>query len=348
MKKLFLYGGFTVLLVFAGYWGLYFGLRMNMPPFQLRYVEALPIESTENVAPFFEVMSPVLTSAEYYMVPRLVYKKGPPDRYINKFSLSYINKTKPSNRADIIYFGRRSHSSYYLSLADFFANGIGQDYGTLLKASLEYAYNEMWPINLKTSFWQKPFTRIFLLLHAREALLEYSFRHVYLMNHSGSSSFLLDHGKNKYTIWFFKDNKKHQIKFASSKNFQLTNAKEFFQKSFLVNHRTEAISYVSDKLAEIKLQKQQQYQMKDFTWPLSLLIAKVSVDPSSINAYFHFAGLNTLLFKSFHADTNSPLEVVDELRNNVLSASKYAKDVAPESAEAHEISRFARTIVDTF
>lgn len=348
MRKIILLPLFFCFALFLGYWGLYFGLRMNVPPYQLRYVEAIPTGENDKVVPFYGVMSPLFNHKDYYVVPKLLYKKGPPERFINKFGLSYIHRQRPSERLDIVYYGRRSHKDKSMFVARHLFRGIEDDYGNLLKASLEYSYNEIWPAYLESKEWMRPFARLFLLWHARDVIAENNFRHVYLMNHSGASSFLLDHGRRNYTVWFFRKSKKYQIKLAMSKKGIDLSARDFFQKSFLLNSRSDAIAWVGEKLSDVKMKKQESYAIDELVWPLSLLIAKVSVEPSSINAYFHFAGLNTILFKSLNQAANSPMEVVDEIRNNVLSASRYGKDIAPESRQTNEMSRFARTLVDTF
>jgi hypothetical protein len=82
-------------------------------------------------------------------------------------------------------------------------------------------------------------------------------------------------------------------------------------------------------------------------WPLALLAALLSLEPSSLDGYFHFAGLSALLYKSPASD-RAGQEILDVLRNNVLASEFYAKDINPEADKTKEISRLARSLIKSF
>jgi hypothetical protein len=71
------------------------------------------------------------------------------------------------------------------------------------------------------------------------------------------------------------------------------------------------------------------------------------VDPSSLDAYFHFAGISALLYRSKALDSSAS-EILDLLRNNVLASEFYAKDVNPQARKTLEISRLARLLTRNF
>jgi hypothetical protein len=109
------------------------------------------------------------------------------------------------------------------------------------------------------------------------------------------------------------------------------------------------MEYIAKNLSEVRLDEHSRnLRLRDLGWTILLLAAHVSVDPSSIDTYFHFAGINALLYRSEAAAGAQDLEITDALRSNVLSADLYAHDVAPNAPRSAEIARFARLLTRNF
>jgi len=89
-------------------------------------------------------------------------------------------------------------------------------------------------------------------------------------------------------------------------------------------------SWADRRLSEVRLQE---VMRKSELGPLSelsaLLIAKTTVNPRSPEAFFHLTGVSLLLLKK-SAKTAAAELVSAVARPQVLAASRYFKDIAPE------------------
>ena len=80
-------------------------------------------------------------------------------------------------------------------------------------------------------------------------------------------------------------------------------------KAVYPHSQADALEFIARNLSEVKLQESQK-SLKELAWPILLLAANVSVDPASLDSYFHFAGLNALLYRnSAHENAATDLEV---------------------------------------
>ncbi len=175
---------------------------------------------------------------------------------------------------------------------------------------------------------------------------------IYIMSQSGTPAFLF-YPRHRETIgeraraWFFRRDALYEYRLQSKKRFTAINPIDIFTHSFLVSKRNDAVSFIASELSDVNLRREslQSLSLDDLQWPLLLLGAKLSVDPGSIHTFFHFAGLNALLFNTFRS-VSDDLDVIDSFRNNVLVADRYGKDIAPKSRQSNEMSRLARKLID--
>ena len=177
---------------------------------------------------------------------------------------------------------------------------------------------------------------------------------VSIMDQAGTPAFLFEatrheDGRARASALFARRNSFYRVEYLGDRGFSLLDPEQLFRQSFLTERRADALAYVAGQLSEIQLDSSQKNQLKltNVSWPFLLLAAHLSVDPASIESYFHFAGLNTLLFRSLAGKSND-LEISDTLRNNVLSSDLYARDIAPNSPRAAEIARLARLLTRNF
>ncbi len=334
---------FLLIALPAGYY-FFLVATLSHPEIPVVKVQSLAM-GTEKSLPFFEVMSPLPKLDNLWILPSLEYKKGPPDRYIEKISLIF-SKQGMKAKEKAIYFGRRTESNWWLSLGMHLAELPEQSQeanfiGTAIDFSTRGAFPDF-------SFFKGPLLKIAMLQVANEYLA--NSEKVLIQDQAGIPAFLFinkssDTQQKRARAFFFRRNSQFRIDYVADKEFEILNPEEFFAKSFLVASRQDALAYVSRNLSEVQFAASEvkTISLSDTSWPLSLLAASLSIDPSSIDAYFHFAGLSGLLFKSKDLQTTDT-EVVDILRNNVLSTGFYAQDVAPQSFKAAEIARLARTL----
>jgi hypothetical protein len=300
--------------------------------------------------PFFGLMTPVPKVESHTYVPKLEYRQGPPDRFLSKLSFLLIGEDGTPGKERLEYYGRRTLSSSLVSYAERFTQAENWSYAIFLEASLHYA---------KTGTWLEGFTSPFrpianlLFLYQAKILLEGESSDVYVMNQAGIPAFLFQprHRASlgeEAKIWFFRRNTLYEVRLASDGKFSSLDPKEIFRRSFLVEKRQDALAFIATELSEVKLAetKLEKLTFSELEWPLLLLGAKLSIDPSSIHAFFHFAGLNALIFRE-HGSHLSDLEVLDSVRNNVLVSERYGRDVAPESRQSSEMGRLARALLQS-
>ena len=337
-----------LLLPFVAYFSVHFYLRTQLPEFTLRYETPLTQELNHYRAlPFFGVMSPLPTGDQIAFIPSLTYRKGPPKRFLSKISF-YVLKAETKGKERIEYFGRRSLNDTLVTLARKYTKTKDWSYASFIAASLEYAESNKWPRGWSSPF--DPIARILFLEQSRRVLKEKP-QNVLILQQAGEPAFLLE-SKSTATrpesarIWFFRRNSRHEILMTAEGGFQTLNPREIFLQSFLVDTRKDGLAFLGKELSQINIGSEEynQLSLHDMQWPLLLLGAKLSLDPSSIHAFFHFAGLNALLFRA-HTKQVTNLDLVDSLRNNVLVSERYGKDVAPDSRQTAEISRLARTLM---
>ena len=340
----------TFILLFCAF-GLGLGayvmaIRHSQPNFAVEHKPSRPLNGEKSL-PFYEVMSPLPTGDAVSFLPKIEYKKGPPDRYIERVSLLFMKPGK-RDKERIVYYGRRTPNDWVLNFglkllkldkdaneAQFLANAIEYTLqGT-------YAYPS-------TSPTVEPLVKL-VMLEVALPFLNGATR-VEIMDQAGTPAFLIfyataENEQKRAVAYFFRRDSQFKIEYLADHEFQILSPEELFEKSFLVAKRQDALAFVAQNLSEVHFGagEVQSLAMQDIAWPLALLAATLSIDPSSLDAYFHFAGLNALLFKSKALDVNDA-EVLDTLRSNVLSVGFYAQDVFPQSAKAAEIARLARTL----
>ena len=100
-----------VLLVGPAAWfGYGVWLAATMPKVELRELSPLPAQGGAQgtkTLPFFELMSPLPELAGAEALPKLEYKKGPPERFLERISVLF-EKDQRSPKERIIYYGRRT------------------------------------------------------------------------------------------------------------------------------------------------------------------------------------------------------------------------------------------------
>jgi hypothetical protein len=337
MKKILL------CLTFLALPGLWFGygayLSATMPQVEWRETTSLQVRG-EKTLPFYELMSPLPTLEGNHVVPRLEYKKGPPDRFIEKISL-LVQGAPNAPKERIVYYGRRTRED--LPLTIFPETGAGREARFLL-AALELSQKGVLP-----AYAQSSFSFLWKPLYLREASRQLrGVRSVTVMDQASTPAFLFEYNSlegAKSSALFSRRNSFYKIDFLADKNFRALNPLELFRKSFLIERRADAMDFLARNLSEVRLEQKglRSLGLREVAWPILLLAANVSVDPSSVDAFFHFAGISALLYRSSGVD-EADLETLDVLRNNVLASEFYARDVKPESRQTAEISRLVRLL----
>ncbi len=328
-------------LILIAYTGAFLYGKAGIPSFTLENTNALPLEAEKSL-PFYELMSPLPTGADLLYLPKLEYKKGPPDRYIESITLFFFNDPS-ANKERITYFGRKSIDNTFPA----WLTGE-QGINIFWKAALHYAASGEVPEYWKGSALLLPLTKIAFLLEARELLTGVS--KVITMDQAGSPSFLFHYeGGKKAKILFARRNSLYEIQLSTDKQFHFLDPEKFFAKCFLVEKRADAMGFIVRQLTQVQFgaRKIKNISLRDAAWPMALLSANLSVDPSSIDAYFHFAGLNALLYKSSSTDSLD-IESTDTLRNNVIAADLYGKDIAPTNPKSGEMGQLSRTLTSKF
>ena len=349
MKRISLILAALTSTILLSYFGLLLSLRASLPEFALENVE--PDQNSidaKRSLPFFGLMTPVPKVAAHTYVPKLEYRIGPPERFLSKLSFLLVGEDGAPGKERLEYYGRRTLSSRWISYAERFTRTENWSYASFLEASLHYAKTGEWLEGFSSPF--RPIANILFLYQAR-LLLGKDSTDVYVMDQAGIPAFLFQprHRASlgeEAKIWFFRRNTLYEVRLASEGKFSSLDPKEIFRRSFLVEKRQDALAFVATELSEVKLteQKLEKLSFSELEWPLLLLGAKLSIDPSSIHAFFHFAGLNALIFRE-HGGHLTDLEVLDSVRNNVLVSERYGRDVAPESRQSSEMSRLARALL---
>lgn len=317
-------------------------LAARVPRVELRETTSLEI-GRERTLPFYELMSPLPALDANQVVPRLEYKKGPPDRFIEKISL-LVQSEADAPKERIVYFGRRTRT-------DLATGGIPDGPGRealFLLAALKLSQTGELPefARGRWDFLWKP-------LYLREAAqLLTGVRTATIMDQAGTPAFLFEYETEKgakSSAFFTRRNSFYRVDYTADKSFRALDPLTLFRKSFLIERRADALDYLARNLSEVRLEQKglRSLGLREVAWPILLLAANVSVDPSSIDAYFHFAGISALLYRSSGVDS-ADLEILDVLRNNVLASEFYAKDVKPEARQTAEISRLVRLLTRNF
>jgi hypothetical protein len=317
---------------------------LSHPEIQVEHTQSQAI-AQEKSLPFYELMTPIPSGDTIAAIPSLEYKKGPPDRYIEKISLLFFRiSTKDKERA--IYYGRRTEPNRWLSLG-MHLGGFAENSqeANFLSSAIEFSTTGH---SLELPFFVAPLVKIAMLQVADPYLT--GVKKVLVQDQAGTPAFLFihedsDNSQKRASAYFFRRDSQFRVDYLADRNFSILKPEDIFAKSFLVAKRQDTLEFVGRNLSEVHFAASgvESIGLKETSWPLALLAATLSVDPSSIDAYFHFAGLSALLFKSKELQTNDT-EVLDALRNNVLAAGFYAQDVLPQSFKASEIARLARTL----
>ena len=101
------------------------------------------------------------------------------------------------------------------------------------------------------------------------------------------------------------------------------------------------------KLSEDGWRREQQWAL-DMGLPGADSITDKTIPTFARGELPHFAGINTYLFKNSQVDDSIPLEMLDQFRNNIVSANRYGKDVAPKSRQSAEMARIVRVLLQSF
>jgi hypothetical protein len=340
MKRLFLILPLIAALGAAGWYGYGGYLAAVQPRVELRTVSSLPI-SHEKTLPFYELMSPLPSLSANQLIPRLEYKKGPPARFIERISLLVQPVAGQSSRERIIYHGRRTRSDF--PGIELLPEPTEARY---VETALRLSQGEKTGLGSLETFLLRP-----LLLREAMRWLQ-GVESVAVMDQAGSPAFFFAgipgaQGRVRSTALFIRRNSFYRVDYTADRGFQALAPEKLFRKSFLTERRAEALDYLAKNLSEVHLGQNGLKEFRSIAWPILLLAANVSVDPSSLQAYFHFAGISALLYRSAEMD-KSDSETLDILRNNVLASEFYARDVSPSSRQTAEIGRLARLLTRNF
>lgn len=325
-------------LAAAGWAGYGSYLSGTVP--QVQILEASPLAvGQEKTLPFYELMSPVPNLEQHRLLPKLEYKKGPPDRFIERITV--LVQPEQGGRERIVYHGRRTRTDL-LGLWLFPAPQAEARY-------LETAFRVSQGQASHLSAWREFLLRPLLLREAASWLK--NAKSLHLMEQAGAPAFLVEgqdsSGRARATALFVRRNSFYRVDYSADREFLALHPLDHFRKSFLTEKRADAMEYLAKNLSEVRLEQSEASRYQNTAWPILLLAANVSVDPSSIDAFFHFAGISALLYRSVASDS-SDSETLDVLRNNVLASEFYAKDVSPEARKTAEIGRLARLLTRSF
>ena len=313
-----------------------------IPNVKISETTSIPIGNEKSI-PFYELMSPIPSNERVTVIPKLEYSKGPPSRFVDRLSLSFReNVTDPKER--IVFYGRRSQTK--IEPGFFPVKGDNRD-ALFLKAAISYSQTLCLPDYAQSIFsvFYIPF-----LLHEAEKHLR-NVEKVTIMQQTDTPAFFFEYklaanGRQRSASLFFRRNSLYWQEFIADRNFSVLDPLNLFRKSFLIEKRSDALDFLAQNLSDVEITPTN-FQIQDTIWPLVLLVANISLDPSSIESFYHFAGLSTTMFKNL-IGKNIDLETLDTLRNNVLAAETYADDIAPQSQRAAEIHRLARALTRNF
>jgi hypothetical protein len=295
----------------------------------------------EKTLPFYELMSPLPSLEGVQALPKLEYKKGPPERFLERITVLLQSETSKA-RDRIVYYGRKTENDSWA--IRFFPAGQAQE-ALFLEAAIRQSQGQE-PQGLSSfqSFLAKP-----ALLSVAKRWLK-DVETVNIMRQAGTPAFLFEYKQElskgaRSSALFLRRNSYYRVDYIGEKSFALLDPLLLFRKSFLVERRADALEFLARNLSEVKMGHQEvaSLSFRDITWPILLLAANVSVDPASLEGYFHFAGISALLLRSPALD-NSDIETVDVLRNNVLSSEFYAKDIDASAQRTTEIARLAHLL----
>lgn len=324
-------------------------LRKSLPAFSLHYVEPEAAEQGRAL-PFFGVMMALPHQDGFTLLPKLEYRHGPPNRYLSKLAYLVVGP-KGDLQERIEFFGRRTLDDWLIRSAEFLTKSENWSYASFVQASLEFADSGRWPDNQSS---RAPLLSKWLFYWQAKRFLGSDSQEVYIMNQAGTPAFLAyaAHRSSigeRARIWFLKRNALFEVRLESNQKLATLDPVKLFRRSFVLETRQDALAFVARGLSEVQLntEKLTDLSFSQFEWPLLLLGSKLSIDPSSIHAFFHFAGLNALLFRE-HGKSTDNLEIVDSIRNNVLVSERYGSDVAPDSEQSAEMGRLARAMVKMF
>jgi|GEM_PF-7123959 len=349
LGKFLTLSSFLGLLAAFGWYGYGEVLLNGMPKVEIRETSPLAAQNDKTL-PFFELMSPLPELSGSHPLPKLEYKKGPPDRFIERISVLFQAKERAAKER-VVYYGRRTREG--LSGIQALPDEPARE-ARYIETALRLSQGENVPaLSGLNGFLYRPF-------YLREAAsLLNGVETVFVMDQAGTPAFLFlsapgqengGRGRDRASAMFARRNSFYRVDYSADRGFEVLDPVSLFRKTFLTENRADALGYIARNLSEVKLTPEQQrdhnLSRSEAAWPSLLLAAHVSVDPSSIDTYFHFAGLNALLFRSAAVLTGAAadLEITDILRNNVLASDLYARDVAPEAAKTHEIARFSRLL----
>jgi hypothetical protein len=324
-------------LLLAAAWGAAGAyLAATQPTVRIERVSALSV-SGEKTLPFYELMSPLPPTEGYQLLPKLEYKKGPPSRFIERMSL-LVRSGQGGARERIVYHGRRTRED--LAGLKFFEGEAPE--ARYVEAAILASQGQ----DTGLPAWKFFLVRPLLLREANRYLANVS--EVQIMEQAGIPAFLFlgqrgAAGDIKSSALFVRRNSFYRVEYISDQGYFALNPTEHFRRSFLVEKRSDAVDYLARNLADVRLEQDKIADVQKIQWPMLLLAAKVSVDPASLESYFHFAGISALLYRSAAMD-KADTETLDILRNNVLSAEFYARDVSPEAPKTAEIGRLARML----
>lgn len=336
---------FLLLLAAVGWYGYGAVLLNGMPRVEIRETSPLAVQN-DKALPFFELMSPLPELASSHPLPKLEYKKGPPERFIERISVLF-QADKLAAKERVVYYGRRTRDG--LTGINALPDGPARE-ANYIEAALRLSQGESVPaLSGFVGFLLRPF-----YLREAASLLQ-NVETVYVMDQAGTPAFLFEsfpgeNGRGRASALFTRRNSFYRVDYSADRGFSVLDPVSLFRKTFLTENRADALGYIARNLSEVKLTSEQQkdhaLSPSEVAWPSLLLAANVSVDPSSIDTFFHFAGLNTLLYRSAAALTGAAadMEITDILRNNVLASDQYARDIAPEAAKTREIARFSRLL----
>lgn len=323
-------------------------LMAGIPHVEIRTATPEPARGGELALPFFELMSPLPSLERVQALPKLEYRKGPPERFLERISVLFqAGENGPKER--ITYYGRRTRTD--LTGLSSFPEGPARE-ARYVEAAIRLSQGEDTGLSGAGLFLLKPF------LLAEAARLLSGVESVTIMDQAGTPAFLFEspageNGRARASALFVRRNSFYRVDFAGDRGFSAVDPRSLFRRSFLTEKRADALEFIARNLTQVKLAPEdaKNLRIRDVSWPGLLLASHASVDPSSVDTYFHFAGLNTLLYRSTALapeGEGADMEISDTLRNNVLAADSYARDVAPEAAKTREIARFTRLITRNF
>jgi hypothetical protein len=337
-KKLIITALLTAALIITAPVGFYYWLERSIP--QVTITEIKPeMPTAKRIVPFFEVMVPLPEETTARVLPELEYRKGPPERYLHRIAMRLLAPNATRSQEAIYFYGRQTRTdavfSKSLSLGSYTGDAAEARF---IRDAIAFSQNHHEaPLLLRFAY----------LLEAKRHLQGVA--KVWIMEQAGSPAFLFSKGENEYTALFSRKSSFYTVEFHGENSFQLIDPIKVFQRSFITERRSDALDFVARNLSAVSVEKRavEDMSLSKAEWPLSLLAAFLSLEPSSLDGYFHFAGLSALLYKSPASDQSSQ-EVLDVLRNNVLVSEFYAKDINPEAGKTKEISQLARSLLKSF